>query len=66
VIQIIAGPGVDVSALTLSNFMILGNGQEGAGIKIVADGQDRSINRKISNVDIEHVIAARDGNYPAG
>ena len=55
VIQIIAGPGIDVSALTLSNFMIHGNGLEGDGIKIVADGTDRSVNLKISNVNVEHV-----------
>ena len=55
VIQIIAGPGIDVSALTLSNFMIYGNGLEGDGIKIVADGTDRSVSLRISNVNVEHV-----------
>jgi len=55
VIEIIAGPGVDVSSLTLSNFMIVGNGQEGAGIMIVANGTDRSIAFDISNVNVEHV-----------
>ena len=55
VIEIVAGPGVNVSNLTLSNFSIIGNGQEGDGIKIVAAGSDRSINLSISNVNIEHV-----------
>jgi Ca2+-binding RTX toxin-like protein len=55
VIEIVAGPGVNVSNLTLSNFSIFGNGQEGDGIKIVAAGTDRSINLSISNVEIEHV-----------
>src|SRR5918993_126356 len=55
VIEIVAGPGVNVSNLTLSNFSISGNGQEGDGIKIVAAGSDRSINLSISNVNIEHV-----------
>ena len=55
VIEIVAGPGVNVSNLTLSNFSIVGNGQEGDGIKIVAAGSDRSINLSISNVNIEHV-----------
>ena len=32
VIQINAGPGVDLRYLTLSNFTIQGNGSEGAGI----------------------------------
>ena len=43
VIQINAGPGVDLRYLTLSNFTIQGNGREGDGIKIVADGNDRWI-----------------------
>src|ERR671912_2177122 len=47
--------GVTVSNLTLSNFSISGNGQEGDGIKIVAAGSDRSINLSVSNVHIEHV-----------
>ncbi|HYI06383.1 MAG TPA: right-handed parallel beta-helix repeat-containing protein, partial [Reyranella sp.] len=55
VIEIVAGPGVNVSNLTLSNFSIAGNGQEGDGIKIVAAGSDRSINLSVSNVNIEHV-----------
>lgn len=55
VIQIVAGPGVNVSNLTLSNFSISGNGSEGDGIRIVAAGADRSINLSLSNVDIEHV-----------
>ena len=55
VIEIVAGPGVNVSNLTLSNFFILGNGQEGDGISIVAAGADRSIGFTISNVNIEHV-----------
>ena len=55
VIEIVAGPGVNVSNLTLSNFSIVGNGQEGDGIKIVAAGSDRSINLAVSNVEIEHV-----------
>ncbi|HZX85144.1 MAG TPA: malectin domain-containing carbohydrate-binding protein, partial [Reyranella sp.] len=55
VIEIVVGPGVNVSNLALSNFSIAGNGQEGDGIKIVAAGSDRSINLSISNVNIEHV-----------
>ncbi|MEO6712257.1 MAG: M10 family metallopeptidase C-terminal domain-containing protein [Mycobacteriales bacterium] len=56
VIEIIVGPGVDLGSLTLSNFSIQGNGLEGDGIKIVADGNDRSIHDwSISNVNIEHV-----------
>jgi Ca2+-binding RTX toxin-like protein len=55
VIQIVAGPGVNVSNLTLSNFSISGNGGEGDGIRIVAAGAERSINLSLSNVDIEHV-----------
>ena len=41
VIQINAAPGVDLANLTLSNFSIYGNGEEGTGIRIVADGADR-------------------------
>ena len=42
--------------LSLSNFSILGNGGEGAGIRIVADGADRSVHDwRISNVNVEHV-----------
>ncbi len=56
VIEIIAAPGVDFGGLTLSNFSILGNGQEGDGIRIVADGADRSLHDwTISNVNVEHV-----------
>ena len=56
VIEIIVAPGVDFGGLTLSNFSILGNGQEGGGIKIVADGTDRSLHDfTISNVNVEHV-----------
>jgi hypothetical protein len=56
VIQINVGPGVDLRYLTLSNFSIQGNGQEGDGIKIVADGNDRWVyNWNISNVNVEHV-----------
>ncbi len=56
VIEIILGPGVDLAGLTLSNFSILGNGQEGDGIKIVADGADRSVRDwAVSNVNVEHV-----------
>ncbi|HEX9328997.1 MAG TPA: right-handed parallel beta-helix repeat-containing protein, partial [Reyranella sp.] len=56
VIQINIGAGVDIGTLTLSNFSIQGNGLEGDGIKIVADGADRWIrDLDIRNVDIEHV-----------
>jgi hypothetical protein len=56
VIEIRVAPGVQVGSLTLSNFSILGNGREGDGIKIVADGADRSIHDwSISNVNVEHV-----------
>ncbi len=55
VIEIVVAPGVHVGSLTLSNFSILGNGSEGDGIKIVADGADRSVQLNLSNVDIEHV-----------
>ena len=41
VIQIVVDPDVDMRYLTLSNFTIQGNGQEGDGIQIVADGNDR-------------------------
>ncbi|MBS0219349.1 MAG: M10 family metallopeptidase C-terminal domain-containing protein [Proteobacteria bacterium] len=54
VIEIIVGPGVALSSLTLSNFSI--NGSSGDGVKIVADGTDRAIsNLSINNVSIEHV-----------
>jgi hypothetical protein len=56
VIEIIVGPGVDLGSLTLSNFMLEGNGQEGDGIKIVADGNDRSVHDwNFSNLELEHV-----------
>jgi len=56
VIEIDVGPGVDVRYLTLSNFTIQGNGQEGDGIKIVADGNDRwAYNWNIDNVTVQHV-----------
>jgi len=55
VIEIVAGPGVHASNLTLSNFSIVGNGREGDGISIVAAGADRSIGFTINNVNIEHV-----------
>ena len=56
VIQINIGPGVDLGTLTLANFTIQGNGLEGGGIKIVADGVDRAIHDlSLSNVNIEHV-----------
>jgi hypothetical protein len=41
VIQINVGPDVDLRYVTLSNFTIEGNGLEGDGIRIVADGNDR-------------------------
>ena len=56
VIQINVGPGVDLRYLTLSNFTLLGNGQEGDGIKIVADGNDRWLyNWTVSDVNIRDV-----------
>jgi Ca2+-binding RTX toxin-like protein len=56
VVEIIVGPGVDLGGLTLSNFSILGNGREGDGIKIVADGLDRLLHDwTIRNVNVEHV-----------
>jgi hypothetical protein len=56
VIQINVGPGVDLRYLELSNFSIEGNGLEGDGIKIVANGSDRSVrNWQINNVNVEHV-----------
>jgi Ca2+-binding RTX toxin-like protein len=54
VIEIIVGPGVNLNGLTLSNFLIEGTGQEGDGIKIVADGSDRSVqNSTFSNLELE-------------
>lgn len=56
VIQINVGPGVDLRYLTLSNFTLQGNGQEGDGIKIVADGNDRWLyNWTVSDVNIRDV-----------
>ena len=56
VIEIDVGPGVDARYLTLSNFTIQGNGHEGDGIKIVADGNDRWLyNWNIANVNVQHV-----------
>ena len=59
VIQINAGPGVDLRYLTLSNFTIQGNGREGDGIKIVADGNDRWI----YNFSIDNVMVRGVGGY---
>jgi hypothetical protein len=56
VIEIIVDAGVNVSQLTISNLMINGNGGEGDGIKIIADGSDRSIKTlSINSVNVEHV-----------
>jgi hypothetical protein len=55
VIEIIVGAGVNVGSLSLANFSIFGNGAEGDGIKIVADGSDRSIRLNLANVNVEHV-----------
>src|SRR5206468_12826505 len=56
IIEIIVGAGVNIGTLTLSNFSIFGDLSGGDGIKIVADGTDRSIaNLQITNVNIEHV-----------
>ena len=55
-IQIVVDPGVDFRYLTLSNFTIAGNGREGDGIKIVADGNDRWVyNWTIDNVTVQNV-----------
>jgi hypothetical protein len=55
VIEIVVGAGVNLSGLTLENFSINGSGGEGDGIKIVADGTDRSVtNLNIKNVNVEH------------
>ncbi|HKU98032.1 MAG TPA: Ig-like domain-containing protein, partial [Vineibacter sp.] len=55
-IQIVVDPGVDFRYLTLSNFTIAGNGREGDGIQIVADGNDRWVyNWTIDNVTVQHV-----------
>src|SRR5215472_18855848 len=56
VIEIDVGPGVDLRYLDLSNFNIVGNGKEGDGIKIVADGNDRwAYNWNIDNVKVSQV-----------
>jgi hypothetical protein len=56
VIEIDVGPGVDLRYLTLGNFTIQGNGSEGDGIKIVADGNDRWVyDWNIDNVTVNHV-----------
>jgi hypothetical protein len=56
VIEFVVGPGVDLRYLTLSNFTIQGNGQEGDGIKIVADGNDRWVySWNIDHVTVDHV-----------
>jgi hypothetical protein len=55
VIEVVVGAGVTLNNLTLENFSINGNGGEGDGVKIVADGTDRAIaNLTISNVNVEH------------
>lgn len=55
-IEIHVGPGVDLRYLTLSNFTIQGGGNEGDGIRIVADGNDRWVySWNIDNVTVEHV-----------
>lgn len=56
VIQINVGPGVDFRYLTLSNFTIAGNGSEGSGISLVADGNDRwAYCWTINNVTVKDV-----------
>ena len=56
VIQINVGPGVDLRYVTLSNFTIEGNGLEGDGIRIVADGNDRWMYCwTLENVTVQHV-----------
>jgi hypothetical protein len=56
VIQINIAAGVDIGTLSLSNFSIQGNGLEGGGLKIVADGADRWVrDLDIRNVNVEHV-----------
>src|SRR5262249_21671655 len=56
VIEFILGAGVDFRYLDLSNFTIEGNGLEGDGIKIVADGNDRGLyNWNIDNETVTHV-----------
>ena len=59
VIQINAAPGVDLANLSLLNFSIYGNGGEGAGIRIVADGADRHIHDwSVRDVTVQHVGGA--------
>src|SRR5262245_20084979 len=55
-IQIVVDPGVDARYLNLSNFKIQGNGKEGDGIQLIADGNDRWLyNWNITNVTVDHV-----------
>src|SRR5690348_3610894 len=56
VIQVVVDPGVDLRYLTFSNLTIQGNGKEGAGIQIVAAGNDRWVyNFSVNNVTVNHV-----------
>src|SRR4029079_2842181 len=56
VIEYVLGPGVDCRYLNLSNFTIQGNGAEGDGIKVVADGTScGAYNWNIDNVTVNHV-----------
>jgi hypothetical protein len=56
VIQIVVGPGVDLRYLDFSNFTIQGDGAEGAGISIVAAGNDRWVyNWNVNNVTVQGV-----------
>jgi len=56
VIQVVVGPGVDLRYLTFANLTIQGNGHEGAGIQIIAGGNDRWVyNFGIENVTVNHV-----------
>jgi hypothetical protein len=56
VIEIVVGPGVDLRYLDLSNFNIVGNGQEGDGIQIIANGNNQWVyNWNINNVNVSHV-----------
>ena len=55
-IRIVVGPGVDFRYLTLSNFTIQGNGGEGNGIEIIADGNNRwAYNWTLSDVTVQGV-----------
>ena len=58
-----SAPGVDLGGLTLSNFSILGNGREGDGIKIVADGADRSVQTSTSATSTSSMSAASGSTY---